>query len=102
MVRSCTTPFHCNRRWKMSSGLSPAAFFAERLSRVTRPFKSVTLGKDGTGKDILLTYEHFKRHVHLLGLSGRGKTYAIINMLKQFLINGTGFTLIDPDGEIYR
>src|SRR5690348_6133948 len=90
---------HYNDSWQMSSELSAEAYFAKRFLSAPTPFRPVSLGRDSNGQEIVLTYEHFKRHVHMLGLSGRGKTYAIIHILKQFLLNGTGFTLIDPDGE---
>jgi hypothetical protein len=61
----------------------------------------VLLGHDEHGEPIELTFDHFYRHMHFLGLSRRGKSRALVHVLRQFLLNRTGFTLIDPDGEIY-
>ena len=63
----------------------------------------VVLGDTNDGRPIKLDYKsQLQYHVQLIGLSGRGKSRAIEHILKQFLLNRVGFTLLDPHGDIYE
>src|SRR4051794_7035335 len=81
--------------WKMTSIYS-------LYKEIPPPFLPVHLADGPDGEPIELTYADFYRHVHILGLSGMGKSRAIEFILRQFLLNRTAFTLIDPHGSIYK
>jgi DNA segregation ATPase FtsK/SpoIIIE-like protein len=53
------------------------------------PFRPVVLGHDAKGQPLELTIKDFYTHVHVLGLSGKGKSRAIEYLLRQFLLNPT-------------
>lgn len=49
-----------------------------------------------------LTAEEQNRHMLITGATGSGKTRALISMICQHIINGTGCSIIDPHGDITR
>src|SRR4051794_17180584 len=62
------------------------------------PFKPVLLAEQSGGEQIWLDYKDFYYHVHVMGLSQKGKSRLLEYILHQFLQNRVGFTLIDPHG----
>jgi len=40
-----------------------------------------------------------RRHIYVIGQTGTGKTYEMINMIKQDIENGSGVAVIDPHGD---
>jgi len=68
-----------------------------------RKIKPITVGETAAGMPIELDYDtQLQFHVHLIGLSGRGKSRALEYILRQFILGRVGFTLIDPHGDIYE
>src|SRR4051794_8170358 len=84
-----------SHRWKMKS-------IYELYREVPEPFLPVHLADTAEGWPIELSFDDFYKHVHILGVSGKGKSRAIEYLLRQFLLNRTPFTLIDPHGSIYK
>ncbi len=41
-------------------------------------------------------------HVHIFGVSGTGKSKLLEQMIREDIIAGRGFTLLDPNGELYK
>ncbi|WP_299326370.1 DUF87 domain-containing protein [Parasphingopyxis sp.] len=62
---------------------------------------SVSLGQGADGP-VSLSKKARDTHLHLIGLSGQGKSYLIEHMMRQDIENGAGVCLIDPHGEVYR
>ena len=65
------------------------------------PFKPILVGHADDGKPITMPLDQLQYHMHVLGLSGRGKSYELQNILRQLMLNRQGFTLIDPHGSLY-
>ncbi len=75
----------------------------EQLVSKPRKVKPIVIGEKKDGSPIELDYEsQLQFHTHLIGLSGRGKSRAIEYILRQFILDRVGFTLIDPHGDIYE
>lgn len=53
----------------------------------------------GVHKEIRITDQDRFRHFYCIGQTGTGKTTALLAMAKDDLINGRGFTFIDPHGD---
>lgn len=53
----------------------------------------------GTHKEIRITDTDRFRHFYCIGQTGTGKTTALLVMAKDDLINGKGFTFVDPHGD---
>ena len=51
---------------------------------------------------ISLTTEQGLKHMYILGATGSGKTKMIENHIRQNILNGQGFCLIDPHGDLYE
>jgi hypothetical protein len=49
---------------------------------------------------VMLSVPQRLRHAHILGASGSGKTTLILNLIRQDLENGNGFTVLDPHGDL--
>ena len=73
----------------------------QALLEMPPAFRPIRMGYNPAGEPIELRAEDFYYHMHLLGLSGRGKSRLLFNIARQFLLNRTSFTLIDPDGGVY-
>lgn len=41
-------------------------------------------------------------HMHILGISGQGKSYFIEQLVREDILNGHGVCVIDPHGELYE
>lgn len=79
------------------------------LWKLCNPFKSpltskiavkTILGSDRTGNKVYLNETDDARHSLVLGATGTGKTKYLENILRQNLLNGSAFCLIDPHGDI--
>lgn len=53
------------------------------------------------GRPIKLNEGDFKKHWHLLGATGKGKTKYIEHIARLLIENKQGFCLIDPHGDLY-
>ncbi len=53
-----------------------------------------------TGRPLLLTNSDLRAHLYLVGVSGAGKTEAILGVIWNALVQGSGIILIDGKGEI--
>ncbi|HNG96957.1 MAG TPA: TraM recognition domain-containing protein, partial [Candidatus Absconditabacterales bacterium] len=53
----------------------------------------------GVHKEVRISDEDRFRHFYCIGQTGTGKTTALLTMAKDDLINGRGFTFIDPHGD---
>lgn len=63
--------------------------------------KTVLLGTlAGTTNDLAIRQEHFKTHAAVLGMTGSGKTGALIGMLEEFVDNGTPMVIVDIKGDM--
>jgi len=79
-----------------------------RLTRRTKaaPETSATgllLGTNshaGTHRTVYLAREWQRRHVHIVGASGSGKTNLLLQLLLRSAERGDGFALLDPHGDL--
>jgi hypothetical protein len=58
----------------------------------------LTVGK----RRLILREEQRFLHMHVLGLSGKGKTSFLTSLIRQDILNGQGVCVIDPHGALYR
>lgn len=62
----------------------------------------IHLGDDiETGKPVFITQEELTTHLQLAGVSGRGKSKELENIMLQLIENKKGFCLMDPHGTLY-
>jgi hypothetical protein len=84
------------------------------LGRITKP------GGDGCGNDCLvlgrahnpyqpkrmedvgLSVQERLKHIYVLGATGSGKTKLLEHLIRQDILSGRGFCLIDPHGDLYQ
>ena len=59
------------------------------------------IGRTATGA-VALTLKLRETHVHILGSTGTGKSKTLESMMRSDIMAGRGFTLIDPNGELYK
>jgi hypothetical protein len=59
------------------------------------------LGLAEGGKRLRLREEQRFLHMHVLGLSGKGKTSFLSSVIRQDILNGQGVCVIDPHGALY-
>lgn len=52
--------------------------------------------------DVELHDEDLSTHIRIMGESGKGKSTLLYSMLTQLVMEGAGFALLDPHGELYR
>jgi hypothetical protein len=69
------------------------------MNRKPRPLR---LGLGSDGEALFLDAEHRKTHMHVLGVSGKGKSYFLEYLIRQDIRNGDGLCLIDPHGTLYH
>jgi len=81
------------------------------LARSLRPtravpatkIRGVAIGENthaGRTTEICLAEEDLRRHVHIVGASGSGKSNLILQLLLGFAREGFGFALLDPHGDL--
>ena len=51
---------------------------------------------------VSLSLEARKTHVQVIGVSGKGKSKLLEGMIREDIMAGNGFTLLDPNGELYK
>ena len=66
-----------------------------------RPRDQIRIGFEKDG-DFYLLLEKLKYHLHVLGLTGTGKSFFLDLLCQQLLHLGRGFCLIDPLGFLYQ
>ena len=64
--------------------------------------KRVRLGATQSGKQLFLDPSVRTTHMHVLGASGRGKSYFLEHLIRQDIRNSDGLCLIDPHGALYE
>ncbi|CRI66933.1 hypothetical protein THIOKS13320005 [Thiocapsa sp. KS1] len=69
---------------------------------MNRKPRSLHLGLGSGGEALFLDPEHRKTHMHVLGVSGKGKSYFLEYLIRQDIRNGEGLCLIDPHGTLYH
>jgi hypothetical protein len=69
---------------------------------MTAPLRPLRLGADcHTGAPVLFTPEQRKKHVHIIGSSGTGKSFAMLHMILQDIADpACGVTVFDPHGAL--
>src|SRR5579872_3547684 len=60
----------------------------------------LALGTSRRGKVQMLSDEERSRHVHIVGVSGTGKSKLMEMMIRQDILAGRGLCLIDPHGTL--
>jgi Type IV secretion-system coupling protein DNA-binding domain len=63
---------------------------------------SLLIGHDDHRCPVLLPRERLAWHMAITGGTGRGKSTLLLNMLKHLAEDGTGFTVLDPGGDLAR
>jgi hypothetical protein len=66
------------------------------------PEHLIELGAIESGSRLYLHPSLRKTHMHVLGASGRGKSFFLENMIRQDIVNRDGLCLIDPHGSLYH
>jgi type IV secretory pathway VirB4 component len=64
--------------------------------------RGLVLGATETGKLLGLKASVRTTHMHVLGASGRGKSYFLEYLIRQDIRNGDGVCVIDPHGTLYH
>jgi hypothetical protein len=67
-----------------------------------RSKRGLVLGATETGKLLGLKASVRTTHMHVLGASGRGKSYFLEYLIRQDIRNGDGVCVIDPHGTLYH
>ncbi|MEM7241326.1 MAG: type IV secretion system DNA-binding domain-containing protein [Pseudomonadota bacterium] len=63
--------------------------------------KLVRLGQGSDGE--ITVADHLRdTHMHILGISGQGKSYFIEQIVREDILNGHGVCVIDPHGELFE
>ena len=65
-----------------------------------RPNKKILLGRTDDGKPVHITYGQLYEHLHAIGGSNFGKSSFFAILMRAFIRDGAGFTLLDPHGEL--
>lgn len=53
------------------------------------------------GAKVVMPREARETHLHVLGVSGQGKSYFLEHMIRRDILSGAGVCVIDPHGELY-
>ncbi len=62
---------------------------------------SLTLGTEVVSqKPVVITEQELRRHIHILGRSGTGKTALLASLIQQTIEQGGGALVVDPHGEL--
>src|SRR5689334_18602132 len=69
-----------------------------------RPSAVIRLGVTRHGRffprNVVLTQTDYRRHLHIIGRSGSGKSTAIASIIVQHITQGRAVSLIDPHGDL--
>ena len=71
--------------------------------RIVSQTDGVLLGQNehaGKSTPVVLSPEQRVRHMHVIGASGTGKTTLLFNLIRQDMIAGHGFAVLDPHGDL--
>ena len=55
---------------------------------------------NGESVSVYLTPDQRVRHTHIIGSSGTGKSSLLFNLIQQDILNGDGFGVLDPHGDL--
>jgi hypothetical protein len=66
-----------------------------------RTKRDINLGVTQSGERLDINPDSRKTHMHVIGASGRGKSYFLEHLIRQDIKNRDGLCLIDPHGELY-
>lgn len=80
----------------MRTNANRAPDFAASILPMTKLF----LGTTATGQPCTLSAADRRRHIHIIGQTGTGKSALMANLIAQDLANGAGLCLIDPHGDL--
>lgn len=69
---------------------------------IRRKPRLLHLGATAAGEPLYIDYAARKTHMHVLGVSGKGKTCFLEYLIRQDIRNGDGLCLIDPHGTLYH
>lgn len=69
---------------------------------MSRTPRALHLGSRDDGTPLFLKPDDRKTHMHVLGVSGKGKSYFLEYLIRQDIKNGDGLCLIDPHGTLYH
>ena len=53
------------------------------------------------GAELRLHDDARSTHMHVIGISGQGKSYFLEQVIRQDILSGNGVCVIDPHGELY-
>ncbi len=67
---------------------------------MTNHFRPLSLGAHVMGGDAALGPEERRRHLHLVGQTGTGKSTLLLNLIAQDLAADHGLALLDPHGDL--
>ncbi|SDS02388.1 type IV secretion system DNA-binding domain-containing protein [Opitutus sp. GAS368] len=81
-----------------------------RMLRKTKAAPVVATGKEGVllgtnehggeTREVRLTAEQRRKHMHIVGASGTGKTTLLYNLIRQDIEAGQGLAVLDPHGDL--
>ena len=100
LTRRSTLPIRLPR----SAGVLDYNYPDPATRRARMAAGSIFLGWDqGTGQELWITNEDGRQHGTIPGTTGAGKTTAILSLLSNSLIHGSGFVLVDgkADNKLY-
>lgn len=69
---------------------------------MSRTPRALHLGSRDDSTPLFLQPHDRKTHMHVLGVSGKGKSYFLEYLIRQDIRNGDGLCLIDPHGTLYH
>ncbi len=64
--------------------------------------RPLLLGKDERGRDVLFSQAERETHTHIIGVSRRGKSKLLENIVRQDINEGRGVCVLDPHGTLYK
>jgi hypothetical protein len=62
--------------------------------------QQLCIGVRTTGDAVMLDAEQRRRHLHIVGQTGTGKSTLLLNLIQQDLVAGQGLALLDPHGDL--
>jgi Helicase HerA, central domain/TraM recognition site of TraD and TraG len=63
---------------------------------------SILLGTNSAGRQITISPETLRTHMHVIGATGVGKSFFLEGIIKNLILEGQGVCLIDPHGDLYH
>jgi hypothetical protein len=58
------------------------------------------IGARISGEPVILDHDERRRHLHIVGQTGTGKSTLLLNLIRQDLAAGAGIALLDPHGDL--